>query len=572
MNRIDIITIMWFLVFTAVFSCPLKSIADNKAPGTDEYAIIWTDRDVYIAGEHLFYTFNLISSDLTHVKPSRLGYMAIRGPHGLVGQMKLMLSDHGNTHGSMYLSDTLSTGFYEIIGFSNWMRNAGESQYFRKQILIANRFDEEIPRSAPLLPNHETAAVAHTDEAHPLMLQQGHMVGKRQKASLTINMQAYHETIISLQVAAVPAGSLHDFQTAMYAEPIVRNEYFFFHRETNNPIISAKLTDKVLHTPVQGARVILNVTDTITNILYAETDHDGTVHFLLDNYHNNKELIFSLENKEDQEKLKLEVINPFDFQYPYRPLAPTGHELLNDYIEESQEILGILKTFKIDYIEKELVGYESVNPPLLYKSPLVTIDLDDYFPLDNLREISRELIPSWRMRSTSSGIQHSIVCQTSRAILSGEPVFFVDGVIQTDITPWLHMGSADLKKIHLMNLDWMHGDFHMSGIISIFTREPSLHTSNLGVTSIFNDTSYLSDAIAQPDYGDQKPVNHGIPDLRRLIYWNSFSPESMHENIALNWYTCDLAGDYIIRVMALTEQGREIRNEIMITIKADTEY
>lgn len=585
MIRTGKFTIMWLLLCAAGLSSPLRSLADSKTPGTDEHVIIWTDRDVFIAGEHLFYTFNLVSSDHPHMPSSRLGYLAIRGPYGLVDQMKIRLSAHGNSHGSIYLSDTLSTGLYEITGFTNWMRNAGEEQYFRKQIVVANRFDKEIPRLFPdnaIGTDHDreptladashpgyitTAAVAHTEEDNPLNLPHGPLTGKRQKASLTINMKAFPEKIISMQVALVPAGSLQELPMVKSDTPENKPGSLFFHRETTKPIISARLTDKNMNTPAQGVRVILNVTDTITNLLYAETAHDGMVHFLLDNYYHNRELIFSLANKEDQERLKLEVFNPFDFQYPYLPSPAPGHAQLIEYIEKSQEILGISKTFQLDYIEKAIVGYESGHPPLLYKSPMVTIDLDDYFPLDNLREISRELIPSWRMRSTSAGIQHSIVCQTSRTILSGEPVFFLDGVIQTDITPWLHLGSKDLQKIHLLNLPWIHGDFFMPGIISIFTRDPSLHLNNQGIASIYNDTSYLSDAAVQPDYGAMEPEDHGIPDLRRLIFWKSLIPDSMHADIELFWYTGDLAGDYVIRVHALTGLGKEIINETMVTIQ-----
>lgn len=130
------------LLVTALLLHPRVSEASGAAadPGYRESVYVHTDRDLYVAGEHILFSTRLLKGQDTG-KSSGFIYLLLRGAHGNVSGVTLPL-DNAGAHGSIYIPDTLSTGYYELFAFTNWMRNFGEQDYFRKPLLIVNRFDE----------------------------------------------------------------------------------------------------------------------------------------------------------------------------------------------------------------------------------------------------------------------------------------------------------------------------------------------------------------------------------------------------------------------------------------------
>ncbi len=117
--------------------CGKLSLKQNH----NEYVYVHTDRELYIAGEYLQYKAYLLNDEDKQDLQSKFVYLAVRSESEVV-KRATMVVDGSYTSGSIYLQDTLSTGYYELIAHTNWMRNKGEEAYFRKPLLIVNRFDE----------------------------------------------------------------------------------------------------------------------------------------------------------------------------------------------------------------------------------------------------------------------------------------------------------------------------------------------------------------------------------------------------------------------------------------------
>jgi hypothetical protein len=551
----------------------------------EEQVVIWTDRDVYIAGEHVFYTFNLINPFAGEEKTSKFGYMAVRGRYGLVEKVNLKLSDNHSSHGNIYLSDTLSSGLYEIIGFTNWMRNTGEESYFRKTILIANRFDDQPDSIFIHSVNHAWEETATNTEQHTpplqsvtqadigspgevlLQLKPGNVFPKRGKVSLSVNLQNCSEKINSLKITVTPSIARQNFAVNTSQASAVDKNAPSFLRETSTQVITARLTHQIQQSPMAGIRIILNVADSIPNMLYAKTGHDGVVHFLVNDYYANKDLVFSVDPQIPDNQYDLKILDPFNFQLPFKPPAIPADEQLIAYIRESQDVLTILKAFNIDYMSGEEPPEQMSKAPLVYAAPSQRIRLDDYYPLDNLREIARELIPSWRFRSTAGNQNHAIVCQTSRNLLPGSPVFFVDGIIQANITPWQDMGSEQIREIQVLNLNWMHGDMNMPGIVAIYTRNQAYQHLASGVVRYHNETNLSTGNFSPPAHHDTSATDHGMPDLRRLLFMYGSEVQHANEPMDLEWFASDLGGEYIVNVSGMTESGQVFSESMTLTIK-----
>ena len=554
----------------------------------DEKMVVWTDRDVYIAGEHMFFTCNLIRCAEQNSQYSQRAYLAIRGLHGLVGRARVRLSDAYSGHGHIYLSDTLSTGFYEVLGFTNWMRNQGEASYFRKTILIVNRFDDQPARVFASTGHDMTRSTNEDDQSGPedihhhgrearmkndllrFSLHPDNTSGKRQRVRLTIHPGTKFTSVQSLQIAVAPDLSMQSFPVSDYQDADVQPTTRMFARETTHQILSAKVMASNDQKPMQGVRVFLHVPDTIPNMLVAESCPKGLVHFQLNGYYEDKELVFGLE-RGDNSEMQLNILDPFDFHLPLRTPPVAFDEHLMAYITHSQEVIKIRKTFEINDVQMTLREDELMRnrptPPLVYTSPLHVIHLDDYVPLDNLREIVRELIPVWRLRSTANQTTHRLICQTTRKPLPGPPVFFVDGVIRTDISPWMQAGSDELREIQILNLNWMHGDIHMPGIISIHTRTQERFGHPDSKVRYVNETMHVPGQIRSPSYDNTETHQHGIPDLRQLLFLKTMQGVAPNSDLHLHWYTGDISGTYVVHAKGLTVNGEAFYEQIIMAIK-----
>lgn len=168
----------------AVFS---KSTAGSNplADRPNEIIFLQTDRDIYIAGEHLFFSAELIPCPHSDEPLSEIAYLALRNRNQVIESVSLSL-DQNRFSGSLYLPDTLSTGYFELIGFTNWMRNYDESCFFKTTILVVNRFDNALdflkvpplnsgqaglsfyPEGGQLIAGLEQKLLVSTPASHPL--------------------------------------------------------------------------------------------------------------------------------------------------------------------------------------------------------------------------------------------------------------------------------------------------------------------------------------------------------------------------------------------------------------------
>jgi hypothetical protein len=138
---------VWFLGFLLLIS----TIAVSGATGLDitadlspERVYVTTDRDFYISGESILFNVYLFQVDESQEKTSKFVYLIFRSAHGSIEKFTLNLNEKKQASGVIYVPDTLSSGAYEIIAFTNYMRNWGEDIFFTKELLVANRFDSKL--------------------------------------------------------------------------------------------------------------------------------------------------------------------------------------------------------------------------------------------------------------------------------------------------------------------------------------------------------------------------------------------------------------------------------------------
>jgi hypothetical protein len=765
-----------FLSFFAflVAIMPLHANSWGIPSNPRETIFLLTDRDLYVAGENLFFDLTLFSEPHIQGRTSGFAYLALRNERGIIQRAAVELDDQ-QAHGNIYLPDTLSSGYYELIAFTNWMRNAGEEWYFRKPLYIANRFDTGLetlfppadtsPKvsffpeggalvsgvenkvlmvsngefdasfrkvtilsergdtlaqtrlnehgwaTIPIIPQSGLGCVAYlegTDETFrlPAPSDSGAAFHAfRQNGNILVSVEAQPEKTFSgnltfeqngqvirqfsLNLAAGqthsqsfpehelprgliliklnqnggiesgkrfwyhpanPAGpqfslngqfskrekivvdiqkagqmaprelnitlarkeafqdaslGLQSWQNAMdlaralQMEPnkaleafgalspeainqrlacITAKEGFdfsnapernVFFMETNQLIVSGKVSRSLDGSPLENVRIILSTPDTLVNLRYSRTNDQGEFQFLLDGYYNDRELVFTPDPETYIGLIDIEIFDKFVFQKPFEKSWFKGLAAKKEYLLQAQEVVSVNKAFGISSLGASLTPEQYYfTAPRLFANPVSLIRLDNYAPLSDLREISRELIPAWRIRQNGDEYRHTIVSANEREQLEGSPILFVDGIVTYDLAPLIELNSATLTEIQVHNLEWMHGEMYFPGIIALFTRENIWQELDLkpSPTIVFHDAPCRPGRFVSPRH-DNEANTAAQPDLRNLLFWEPSLRVRSDRDTQLEFFAGDLSGEYLLTIQGLCPDGKAIHFQKVITIK-----
>jgi hypothetical protein len=550
-----------------------------------EHLIMETDRDIYIAGEDLFYFVQLAGEPGTGSSLSRFAYLALRGKHGLIKGVSLELKGNEGW-GQIYLPDTLSSGYYELIAFTNWMRNQGATSLPFRDILVVNRFDQELEvlrrmgsteticREGPA--DGEWAKPKQYQSVTPV-LEMRDRFPKRDLVRLRVSTPDPADSLVSLQVMVSRQDALHHQEKyaedsgnghgeAMDAGPAT-SKSFFFPRETDFQVLSGRAVHSWTGEGIPGISILLNTPDTILTLIYSQTDPDGYFVFYLDGYYHDRELYLVADPATNSQPVTIQVHDKYELGFPFAERPFTGILGRRDFVRELQEMVRITKVFGVGYHSKiEDLNTIQKFPPLVYGSPANTFLPALYEPMENLREISREITGPWRIRMSGGRLNHYLVGTTTSSLLPGSPVLFVDGIFTTNLNTLLPMGSNMIQKIEIHNKDWYYGEKHFPGIVAIYTKDGGYLDLDLSPDPyrVWHHGTRPGVEYYSPDYSrGAGEIDNEKPDLRQTLYWN---PKAIRDE-DIRWFTGDVGGSYVVRVTGRTANGFAVYGQKTIVVE-----
>ncbi len=577
-----------FIVFQALPQQANGQIVpkDHTIP---EGLFIHTDRELLVAGEYLLFSLSLFNDNGRmgdkQQEISRYAYLVLRNEHEMIDHQRVKL-ENGSAHGGFYLEDTLSTGYYEISGFTNWMRNQASGTFFRKHIFVANRFDEELTFSAG---NPEEIKNRTIDDGQPretaspekkFRLNISDSIFPRRTrgyVNIEADMQGDHQGRLTVSIA--PEGSYleHNPTLAAYLSATTKHfkahdptaEPFPYFMETKGMVISGQVTDENGQA-VPGSRVTLSKQDTLVNLKYADTCDGGLFHFLLDPYYDASRLFFSIvhEGENTGETIHLFEKAEVDFPFAMPGGIPSQEQL--DLLVKTQDVVSIQKAYGLNHHDIVKDKDKEVFPSLVYSRANDIFYPEEYVPLNDVYEITRELILSWRIRGRGEEATHIMTDATLRQRMNDTPVFFADGVITDNILPYLELGSEDLLKIEAHDFHWQYGNMYFPGIISIFTKDPQFHFDQIreNYVGLLTDNPAVALRFAPPEYNKTTPqINHEKPDARQVLLWEPDIRIEGGQTVSLPFYTSDLNGRFVVTLQGITERGEPVFQQQIIEVQ-----
>jgi hypothetical protein len=592
---------------------PGREAEKNFLPFENIY--VHTDKDIYFAGDRLFYKMYLQSS------PGQAGdihssvfYLGLADTTGrFVAQLELY-AKNATYSGSILLPDTLATGIYSLAGWTNNML-IDRSAVFSRQVLLLNRFDEKVmgfvnsQRLFALEPDSMAAVEIIDLDAwkHPSRIFSAEKTHYRTREMVTLHpeLSGLPESIASASITVTRAESLlqnvpgalsagddiprsgqansrqqamirlqqglfppEAFQAINQTITIKQPEFMII-PEGIGPVINGKVFERNSSAPVSNAVVFLSALDTVVNLKYSVSQSDGSFYFLLNEYHQGKELYLSVYNgQDDVSKYEIHLREKF-VPRPFSANKVITHENIFGYLEEAMVFKRIQRAVSpVNYARVSITDPSASMPaPLVYFSPLHKIHTRDYVALDNFFEIGNEIVPNLRLRRRGDHVMASIVNPNNRSLLSGEPGFFFNGVYVSGVKSLADLPSEQIASVEVLSVPWLFGNIEFSGIVGVFSGEKQVPVPGRESYTIIQGNGLNGQQVME--YNESavdrnRPAS--LPDFRETLLWIPEMP--LHNGIPqpVSFYTSDLKGTFAAVVEGFDVTGRPFSQVIYIIV------
>lgn len=553
-----------------------------------ERVYLHTDRDLYIAGDYLFYTLYLQGNPR---KMSKYAYLIMRDKNSLfISDLRLEINNQ-IAYGSIHLSDTLSSGIYQIVCYTNFMRNEGEKIYFNKEIIIANRFDEKmdmfnVPENnvsniSSIVPsdlnNLNENIIIHLDKQ--VFDQRGKIAFSVENKNNPIDSITRVSVSIREIIPGIPPGpSITDYfesnKHSNYSE--LNQNLCRFIPEINGAVFQGQVMPFIQLADGKDSKLIngtifsknytlfVSTIDSIVNMQFIKTDSTGTFNFLLNPYYDGKELIVRLRESVNS------TIVPDEKFILFQTFTSSGKfnvPGLKDYMIRNAKIAQFQNFYNNQIsiiIIKRFLPSKTV--PRVYFKQYSAIRPSDFLDLPDFIEISKEIIPALRLRKTDDKYVSVYINLLNQPNINVEPTIFLDGVPIDDVNQIINMGSGKIARLESLPVPRAYGELFFSGILAVFSKDREINNIQFKTPTIKYQT-LSSESYTKPEPFKPIDSNKHMPDLRQLLLWEPEIILKKNERQQLECYASDLLGKFRINVQGITSKGDPINGSAIITIQ-----
>ena len=543
-----------------------------------ETIYLHTDRTVYTAGETMHYKIYLLDTE-THKRSnlSKIAYILIRDSYQSPTIKCRVKIDSGTSTGSILLPDTLNSGVYQIVAFTNSMKNYDEKSFFRKEIVILNSFDKDFNFKLPVV-NANTSVDSICNPFRITTNKTTYGIRERvvvqiDKANVKANLSVsvYEDSNIKTSNSTI-VETLNNLENQHDNKPVSTN----YLPEKSAKIIRGKVLDTVTGQNINKAIVLVSCVDTVPNLQYSTTNSSGIFQMLLSDYYEGKELYFTVRNMPAGQHWKIVTEDEFALSERWNPELKNDIGNYKNFLTKSQNMAYINKCYETDRdttVDRSITN--RVICPQFYYCPVRTVMTADYTSLNDFKELLTELFPEVSISKENGKYRISVLNSAQKMISDEEIAIFMDGVYVDDLDKIMKLGSEQIKKIEVLNTERVFGNLMYRGVISIITKSTEIEKTTPCSYSLRmkNDktNSYDKYVVDKPE----TILNKTIPFFKQLLYWNPNLQIKEQESCSFSFIASDNEGNFILKIEGITDNGQavsfstniQVINQLKSTVK-----
>lgn len=216
---------------------------------------------------------------------------------------------------------------------------------------------------------------------------------------------------------------------------------------------------------------------------------------------------------------------------------------------------------------QELAG--SLFSNRFYGKPETELIMADYIRLPVMQEVFFELTPGIRLRERRSEYEFRIINPVEGTWYEDPPTVMIDGVIINDMSVLAALDPEIVERIDITRSPYLTGNYVHSAIIHVITIPGKYRNITLpdnAVSLPYRITEPVA-LFSGADYPSAARKDSRIPDFRNTLYWNPSLNSGSEGRIKVEFWTSDLAGDYVIEICGRRPDGKPV--SVTKTISVD---
>ncbi len=572
-----------FLLFVFYLMVAASSInAQDDAPRR-EVVHIHTDRPAYIPGENIWFQLYCMNQrDGTFSHRSRLAYIELINPRGLVITRKKILLNQGIGAGQLEIPGDLPSGIYSIFHYTHGMKSKALPGQMSSRLLIYNpeKSDEwaengpdDTLKGDPWQGDKPGRKAFFEDSIcrraiHIEGLKKSY--GHREKIALQLTGSGFspeHNAHMSLVVsrASGPGKGLHlNSKVAPMTGQSVGGEVNepdktasnhtegpHFCQEQNGILVSGSVTDQQGQ-PLRGRRVVISFPDTVARLQLTHSDDGGRFRFFIHPDAPARDVVLSVLNHPG--KAVFELKDKYLNEYPVdqRHGLPVLKKEIRGYLKDLYLTRRIIK----NYNQEITSGYSKADerPHWLdhhfYGQADEVVHFDDYQKLDSINEYFYEVVRS--VQTTREGIR---LINNNNQFLKGDPAYLIDGVFYEHYHWMKRLLPSQCKSLEVIYTPFLIQDTLFQGVVGLYTQSGDLPFEQMpGQSTRLNYRLYHPSNRFAPD----SELQDHLPYYRNTLLWKPGLTVSGDQSIEVEVYAPDNNGWYEVEVFGFTTEGHPL--------------
>ena len=552
-----------------------KNIRYTKA--LKERLFIHYNSSVVLAGENLHYKVYCIRDRNNKLSLlSKVAYVhLINDENKIIVTQKIRLQQ-GKGSGSYAVPRTLATGHYKLVAYTQWMRNEGDTYFFKGDIVVVNLFDEN-----QLFSVHKTSSLAKNillrkENTTPISVNTNGNISinlpkKTYKSREKVNLKIvtgqsgsffgnYSLSVRKIDQISKPKEITVLDYINIYKNQESKNNYgkeVKFLPEFKGSTLTGKVTNIKTKEPVANTKVVLSVSDKKYKFRFAITNSEGIFTFVFKRPNTDKNVILQIVDKK-KEKYRLSIINKPQF---------IPNKLIFKKVEIHPNIKNILLERHINnQIEQAYV--KDIKDPLAF-DPFIDEEmlrnttnyyLDDYHRFATLKETIVEIIKSvWITKRKGNYIFHVRKRNPYDYETTKEsPLVIIDGVFIQDYNKIVEFDASEIKKISVVKRRLSYSDYVFEGIVFIETFDKNYKKDSF--SNYLKNVTLIVPKLGKDinrKYSTSNFSEENIPDYRNQLLWKP-NLEIEQTTTYSNFFTSDVTGTFEILLEGFNKKGTPV--------------
>jgi len=237
-----------------------------------------------------------------------------------------------------------------------------------------------------------------------------------------------------------------------------------------------------------------------------------------------------------------------------------------------EEIRENLERIMVHHQLQKLYAREQENPvqkgSKFYGRADEVVLFSEYIKLPVMEEFFRELTKSIILTREDGVLKINVLDKYRNRIIGADPLYLVDGVPVFDTETVLLLDPFSVKKISIKASRFLHGELMMDGIVDIETYKgdfSALEFPENASVHLFHPAVSLPETVCQ-GYG-KTDSTRAFPDLRTTLCWEPVLETDQNGEATVTFFTSDVPGKYVAKVMALSKEGLVVEDSQTIIVK-----